>query len=117
MKALIAAFAFATLLTGAGASAQQAAPAQGESPYRIAGRLPVRIMDFKVEPATIEDLDSTNGTHVNGTRISAPTRLVPGDEFALGSEVLRVRLRSSSALTVKVDPESGASVKKSVGLH
>jgi DNA-binding winged helix-turn-helix (wHTH) protein len=62
--------------------------------------------------ATIEDLDSTNGTHVNGTRISAPTRLVPGDEFALGSEVLRVRLRSSAALTVKVDPESGASVKR-----
>jgi DNA-binding winged helix-turn-helix (wHTH) protein len=62
--------------------------------------------------ATIEDLDSTNGTHVNGTRISAPTRLVPGDEFALGSEVLRVRLRSASVLTVKVDPESGASVKR-----
>src|SRR5215831_5204925 len=43
--------------TGASALAQQAppaAPAQGESPYRIAGRLPVRIMDFKVEPATIE---------------------------------------------------------------
>jgi DNA-binding winged helix-turn-helix (wHTH) protein len=55
---------------------------------------------------TIEDLDSTNGTHVNGTRISAPTRLAPGDEFALGSEVLRVRLRSSSALTVKVDSGS-----------
>jgi DNA-binding winged helix-turn-helix (wHTH) protein len=55
--------------------------------------------------ATIEDLDSTNGTHVNGTRISAPTRLAPGDEFALGSEVLRVRLRSVSALTVKVDDD------------
>ena len=55
--------------------------------------------------ATIEDLDSTNGTHVNGTRISAPTRLVPGDEFALGSEVLRLRLRSVSALTVKVDDD------------
>jgi DNA-binding winged helix-turn-helix (wHTH) protein len=55
---------------------------------------------------TIEDLDSTNGTHVNGARISTPTRLAPGDEFALGSEVLRVRLRSSSALTVKVDPDS-----------
>jgi DNA-binding winged helix-turn-helix (wHTH) protein len=55
---------------------------------------------------TIEDLDSTNGTHVNGTRISAPTRLTPGDEFALGSEVLRVRPRSSSALTVKVDSGS-----------
>jgi DNA-binding winged helix-turn-helix (wHTH) protein len=53
--------------------------------------------------ATIEDLDSTNGTHVNGARIAAPTRLAPGDEFALGSEVLRLRLRSTSALTVKVD--------------
>lgn len=54
--------------------------------------------------ATIEDLDSTNGTHVNGTRISAPTPLVPGDELALGSEVLRVRLRGPSMLTVRVDP-------------
>jgi DNA-binding winged helix-turn-helix (wHTH) protein len=53
--------------------------------------------------ATIEDLDSTNGTHVKGTRISAPTRLAAGDEFALGSEVLRLRARSASALTVKVD--------------
>jgi DNA-binding winged helix-turn-helix (wHTH) protein len=61
--------------------------------------------------ATIEDLDSTNGTYVNGTRISAPTRLSPGDEFALGSEVLRVRLRSSSALTVKVGRDSEASGK------
>ena len=58
--------------------------------------------------ATIEDLDSTNGTFVNGTRISAPTRLAPRDEFALGSEVLRVRLRSSSALTVKVDSDDEA---------
>lgn len=56
--------------------------------------------------ATIEDLDSMNGTFVNGTRITAPARLGPGDEFALGTEVLRVRLRSSSALTVKVDSGS-----------
>lgn len=54
--------------------------------------------------ATVEDLDSTNGTHVNGTRISVPTQLAPGDELALGSEVLRLRLRRPSALTVKVDP-------------
>jgi len=54
--------------------------------------------------ATIEDLDSTNGTHVNGTRISAPTRIIPGNEVALGTEVLLVRMRSPSALTVKVDP-------------
>jgi DNA-binding winged helix-turn-helix (wHTH) protein len=61
--------------------------------------------------ATIEDLDSTNGTYVNATRISAPTPLVSGDEFALGSEVLRVRRRSSSVLTVKVEPDSKASDK------
>jgi DNA-binding winged helix-turn-helix (wHTH) protein len=54
--------------------------------------------------ATIEDLGSTNGTHVDGTRISTPTRLIPGNELALGSEVLRVRARNSSAPTVKVDP-------------
>jgi DNA-binding winged helix-turn-helix (wHTH) protein len=56
--------------------------------------------------ASIEDLDSTNGTHVNGTRISAPTRIIPGNEVALGTEVLLVRMRSPSALTVKVDPVS-----------
>ena len=59
--------------------------------------------------ATIEDLDSTNGTHVNGERISAPKRLVPGDEFTLGSEVLRLRVRSVSALTVKVGDTGEAS--------
>ena len=66
--------------------------------------------------ATIEDLGSTNGTHVNGTRISAPTRLVPGGEFALGSEVLRLRLRSVSALTVKMDDgEPGDRSRKNRG--
>ena len=49
--------------------------------------------------ATIEDLGSTNGTQVDGTRISAPTRLAPGDEVALGDEVLEVRVRSRSAPT------------------
>ena len=53
--------------------------------------------------ATIEDLDSTNGTHVNGTRISGFTPLAPGDELSLGNEALQVRRRTPSALTVKVD--------------
>jgi len=53
--------------------------------------------------ATVEDLETTNGTHVNGTRISGPTCLSPGDELALGSEVLRLRRTNASALTVKVD--------------
>jgi DNA-binding winged helix-turn-helix (wHTH) protein len=52
---------------------------------------------------TIEDLQSTNGTHVNGTRISRPTSLGFGDELSLGSEILTVRRRGAFALTVKVD--------------
>jgi DNA-binding winged helix-turn-helix (wHTH) protein len=56
--------------------------------------------------ATIEDLDSTNGTHVKGVRISGPTRLGPGDELSLGSEVVQVRRRSASAPTVKMDVET-----------
>ena len=51
----------------------------------------------------LTDLDSTNGTHVNGTRISGFTPLAPGDEVSLGSEPLQVRRRTPSALTVKVD--------------
>jgi DNA-binding winged helix-turn-helix (wHTH) protein len=53
--------------------------------------------------ATIEDLESTNGTHVNGSRISRPTPLGFGDELTLGSEPLHLRKRLASALTVKVD--------------
>lgn len=56
--------------------------------------------------AIIEDLDSTNGTHVKGVRISAPTPLEPGDELALGSEVVQVRKRRPSALTVKVEDDA-----------
>ena len=59
--------------------------------------------------ATIEDLDSTNGTHVNGTRISGVTALAHGDEVSLGSEALQVRRRNPSALTVKVDVEGDRS--------
>ncbi len=51
--------------------------------------------------ATIEDLGSTNGTHVNGTQIHSPTPLADGNEVALGSEILLVRMRNPSAPTVK----------------
>jgi DNA-binding winged helix-turn-helix (wHTH) protein len=65
--------------------------------------------------ATIDDLDSTNGTHVNGTRISAPTRLAPGNQVALGTEVLHLRVHNPSALTEKVAPvnELGDKLRKS----
>ena len=38
----------------------------------------------------VEDLDSTNGTVVNGARISAPTTLRKGDALSLGDVVLKV---------------------------
>jgi 6-phosphogluconolactonase (cycloisomerase 2 family)/pSer/pThr/pTyr-binding forkhead associated (FHA) protein len=38
----------------------------------------------------IEDLGSANGTSVNGTRISAPQLLSPGDRIELGDSVLQV---------------------------
>jgi hypothetical protein len=65
--------------------------------------------------ATIDDLGSTNGTHVNGARIFAPTRVAPGSEIALGTEVLRVRAHSPSAPTVKVDPVNGRGDKPRKG--
>ena len=38
----------------------------------------------------VEDLGSTNGTVVNGTRISGPTTLRKGDNLTLGDVVLKV---------------------------
>ena len=39
--------------------------------------------------AIIEDLGSSNGTFVNGTRITGPQRLNPGDEVEVGMSTLR----------------------------
>src|ERR1700722_19665500 len=39
----------------------------------------------------VEDLGSTNGTFVNGTRISGPQTLKPGDTIELGGSTLVVR--------------------------
>ena len=51
---------------------------------------------------TVEDLESTNGTHVNGTRITAPTALSNGNKVELGSEMLVMMKRDPSALTVRL---------------
>jgi DNA-binding winged helix-turn-helix (wHTH) protein len=55
--------------------------------------------------ATIEDLHSTNGTHVNGTTISAPTAITDGNRVSLGTAMLIVRRRDPSKETVKVTNE------------
>ncbi len=45
----------------------------------------------------VEDLDSMNGTWVNGARVPAPTLLAPGDEVAVGGSVLSVTAAPSRA--------------------
>lgn len=49
--------------------------------------------------ATIEDLQSKNGTFVRGERISAPARLEDGDEIRLGRVSITFRVWSSGDTT------------------
>jgi DNA-binding winged helix-turn-helix (wHTH) protein len=53
--------------------------------------------------ATIEDLDSTNGTHVDGIRIFSPTQFHAGARIALGSAVLLVKAIGTAEPTIKID--------------
>ncbi|MDO8362622.1 MAG: FHA domain-containing protein [Actinomycetota bacterium] len=39
----------------------------------------------------LEDLGSTNGTHVNGGRIAVPTQLVAGDRVQIGSTIFETQ--------------------------
>ncbi len=48
---------------------------------------------------TIVDLGSVNGTSVNGTKITAPTKLKDGDDVVIGSTTLHF-----SARNVKANP-------------
>jgi pSer/pThr/pTyr-binding forkhead associated (FHA) protein len=40
---------------------------------------------------TLHDLGSTNGTYVNGRRVTAPTLLRRGDNIQVGKTVMEVR--------------------------
>lgn len=40
---------------------------------------------------TLHDLGSTNGTYVNGRRVSAPTQLRRGDTIQVGKTVMEIR--------------------------
>jgi DNA-binding winged helix-turn-helix (wHTH) protein len=57
--------------------------------------------------ATVEDLRSKNGTHVNGSRITTPCRLADGNEIRLGAVVLTFRIGSPMSPTETV-PTEGA---------
>jgi DNA-binding winged helix-turn-helix (wHTH) protein len=54
---------------------------------------------------TIEDLESTNGTRVNGIPVTVPTEIANGNTVELGSEVLLVKRRNASVLTVRMNRE------------
>lgn len=46
---------------------------------------------FSADSWWIEDLDSTNGTFVDGRRISQPTRIVPGMKIVAGKTPMELR--------------------------
>jgi len=50
----------------------------------------------------LEDLESTNGTRVNGMLITVPTAITNGNRVELGSEVLLIKKRNASVLTVRI---------------
>jgi DNA-binding winged helix-turn-helix (wHTH) protein len=55
--------------------------------------------------ATLEDLGSKNGTHVNGSRITAPCRLSDGNEIRLGAVIMTFRIASQMSPTETVATE------------
>jgi pSer/pThr/pTyr-binding forkhead associated (FHA) protein len=52
--------------------------------------------------ATLEDLGSKNGTHVNGRRITAPCRLADGQRIRLGAVEMTFRIASHTSPTETV---------------
>ena len=51
------------------------------------------------ETATLEDLDSKNGTFLRGRRIKGSMPLVPGDDIKLGSVPLKLKLLAEPGST------------------
>jgi DNA-binding winged helix-turn-helix (wHTH) protein len=54
---------------------------------------------IKGQIATIEDLESKNGTFLRGERLAAPSLLTDGDELRLGSVPLKFRLLGITSST------------------
>jgi len=55
--------------------------------------------------ATLEDLGSKNGTHLNGSRITMPRRLTDGNQIGLGAVVMTFRIASQMSPTETVPTE------------
>lgn len=71
----------------------------------------IRAVDDAFE---IEDLDSLNGTWVNGRRIEAPARLEPGDVVRLGATLIRVEHEPVRHVTAPAEPPPQFRDRKSV---
>ena len=65
------------------------------------------VVDVMHGEATLEDLGSKNGTHLNGSRITTPCRLSDGNEIRLGPVVVTFRITSQMSATETV-PTEGA---------
>ena len=63
----------------------------------------------------IEDLGSTNGTSVNGQRISAPTPIRPGDTVKVGTSTIVVEGVAAGAGTTAVRPVGQPTAVRPVG--
>ncbi len=50
--------------------------------------------------ATVEDLGSKNGTHVNGLTVTQPVALKDGDQIEVGSVTMTYRMVDSSPSTI-----------------
>ena len=65
----------------------------------------------RVRPAgdvvEIEDLGSSNGTWVNGTRISVPTKIGAGDDVRIGRTALRVEVARTNPFVPPQAPRRG----------
>lgn len=66
----------------------------------------------------VTDLNSSNGTYVNGTRIGSPQNLKPGDTVQVGTTVLKVMGAASptSAQSAGYDQSYGPATQKISGL-
>jgi DNA-binding winged helix-turn-helix (wHTH) protein len=62
-------------------------------------------ISISASSASLEDLDSKNGTFLRGESVSAPVALTDGDEIRVGSVVLRFRRASASQTATWSDAE------------
>jgi predicted component of type VI protein secretion system len=61
-------------------------------------------IDYRDDHCLIRDLNSTNGTSLNGQRIQAETELHDGDKLRVGPLKLEVHLETAAALAPQPDP-------------